>query len=182
MTGPAVFDVILVSIVLLSSVIGVLRGFFREAMSLLVWIGAIWISAQFGHWLAPYLAGIVANELLRLWLARLVVLVAVLIAGGLLAWILGMLLHSTRLAGADRLLGMVFGLVRGALVAALVIIALGVAGFEDASWWRRSKLIPYAAPVADALREAAERGMRYSGWLSRLSSIDLPGQAASARS
>lgn len=180
--GLAPLDYALMGIVLLSSIVGVLRGFFREAMSLLVWAGAIWIAARHGHWLAPYLGDLLPGGPLRLWAARLVLLLVVLIAGGLTAWILGMLLHSTRLAGADRVFGMVFGLVRGLLLAGLVIIALRVAGFDNEPWWRQSKLIPYAAPVADALRQAAEQGLRRSSLQLLFSSPDLPTRTLRPRS
>lgn len=175
-------DFALIGIVALSCLIGVMRGFFREAMSLLVWVAAIWISSRYGYLLTPYLAGFAASEPLRPWLARLILLGFVLLAGGLCAWFLGMLLHSTRLAGADRVIGMVFGLARGILVAVLAVVVLEAAGFDDAPWWRRSKLIPYAAPAADALREAAQQGMRHSSLISRLDVLDRRGRYTSARS
>ena len=40
-----------------------------------------------------------------------------------------------------------------------ICIVLQIAGFEDDPWWAGSKLIPYAAPVAERLREAAEDGI-----------------------
>jgi uncharacterized membrane protein required for colicin V production len=56
-------------------------------------------------------------------------------------------------------LGGLFGLGRGAILAGLVVIALQFTGFDADPWWQESKLIPYAAPVADALRDAAAEGI-----------------------
>jgi membrane protein required for colicin V production len=161
--GVSLIDYALAGLLVLSAVIGVVRGFFREAMSLLVWAGAIWAAADYGHWLTPLFDDILVSDQSRLWAARLGLLVGCLVVGHLCAWLMGMLLHSTRLAGADRALGMVFGLLRGVLLTGLVIIGLRVAGLDDEPWWQQSKLIPYAAPVADALQEAAEWGFGRGG-------------------
>ncbi len=156
MTGLAPLDYAFIGLLLLSSLVGLLRGFFREAMSLVVWIGAIWVAARYGDLLAPQLAQFLANDQLRLWAARLALLMAVLIGGGLLSSLLAMILHSTRLGGTDRVVGLIFGLARGMLLAGLIVVVLRATGLDDEPWSRQSKLLPYAAPVADALREAAE--------------------------
>ncbi len=78
---------------------------------------------------------------------------------GLVAWFLGLVLSSTGLTGTDRALGMVFGFGRGVLLAGLLVMGLDLLGFREASWWEQSKLIPYALPVADIIRHAAEDGM-----------------------
>ncbi len=152
-------DYVLLAAVVLSTVIGLFRGLFREAMSLVVWIAAVWIAERYAATLAPHLAGFVPNGQLRIWAARLVLLVGVLIVGGVVSWAIALIVHSTRLGGADRAAGMVFGLARGVLLAGLVVITIQLAGLTDEPWWRESKLVPYAAPVADALRKAAEAGL-----------------------
>jgi membrane protein required for colicin V production len=168
LNGLAALDYAMLALVLVSCLIGLLRGLFREAMSLAVWVGAAWVAARYGDWLSPRLAEFVANTQLRLWAARIGLLITILIGGGILSWLLAKILRSTGLGGADRFAGMVFGLARGMLLASLAIIVLKAAGFDDQPWWRQSKLIPYVAPVADTLREAAEQGLRRSWSLSLL--------------
>jgi membrane protein required for colicin V production len=108
---------------------------------------------------APHLAQFVAYAPLRIWAARLLLLIGVLIAGGIATWLVAQAIHSSRLGGVDRALGVLFGFARGVLLVALAVITLELAGFSDSPWWRESKLIPYATPVADALRGAAKRGL-----------------------
>lgn len=163
---PAPLDIALVAIVAISALIGLFRGLFREAMSLVVWITALWVASRYAGWLSPHLAELVPNAQLRLWASRTVLLLAVLVAGAVVTWLVAMALHSTRLGTTDRVVGMVFGLARGLVVAGVAIIVLRMAGFSDEPWWRQSKLIPYAAPMADALREAAEQGLHRSWSLS----------------
>ena len=82
MSALAALDYVLIAIVLLSALIGFFRGLFREAMSLVVWIAALWAASRYAWWLSPYLARFVPNAHLRLWAARVVLfLIAVLIAG-----------------------------------------------------------------------------------------------------
>lgn len=175
-------DYVLLGIVVLSVLIGALRGVVREALSLLAWFVGLWAASRYDSVVASLLESLIASGPLRLWAARLLLLVAVLLAGGLLTWILGMVLHGTRLAGTDRVIGMVFGLARGVLLAGLAVIVLRVAGFGDEPWCRQSKLLPYAQPVADALREAAEQGL--GGLSSALpgAALPLPGRPTDIRS
>jgi membrane protein required for colicin V production len=156
-TSVPVLDLILLAIVAVSVLVGALRGLLREAMSLIVWIAAIWVSSRYASWLAPQLAGYIGNEFVRLWAAHLLLAVVVLTAGGLITWLLNMALHGMGFGGTNRVVGMLFGFARGVLLAAIAVIVLGVAGFDDEPWWRQSKLLPYAAPVAEVLREAAKK-------------------------
>ncbi len=152
-------DYVLLTILAMSCVVGLFRGLVKEALSLAVWVLAIWFSWKFSALAAPMLEGLVGDPVLRLWAARLAVLVFVLVVGGLGSWLLSYLLARTGLTGTDRLLGGLFGLARGAVLAGLLVIGLQFAGFDDSPWWSQSKLIPYAAPIADQLRDAASGGV-----------------------
>jgi len=155
-------DLVLLAILAVSALVGLLRGIFKEAMSLVVWVAAIWVASRYAGWVSPYLGDLIPNASLRLWIARLAVLIGVLIAGGVATWLLASALRSTRLDAPDRMVGMVFGMARGVLLVALVVALLRVAGYADQPWWRESKLVPYATPAADLLSEAAEQGLGYS--------------------
>jgi membrane protein required for colicin V production len=157
---PAILDLALLAVVVLSSLVGVWRGFLREAMSLVVWVAALWLAWRFGSWLAPQLADLIENPVLRLWAARGLLLAGTVLAGGIVTLLVGQLLHATGLGPTDRAVGLVFGFARGLVLAALGLIGAQLAGFDAEPWWRESKLIPYAAPVTDALRDAAQRGMQ----------------------
>jgi membrane protein required for colicin V production len=161
-------DYVLLGLLAVSVLIGALRGVVREAMSLVVWIAAAWAASRYGSALAPQLADTIDNPQLRLWAARGLLLVGVLIAGGIITALIAMTLRAVGLGPTDRAIGMVFGLVRGVLLVALAVIVLRLAGFTDEPWWRESKLIPYAAPVAEALREV----------VAQVSGRSLPGDPA----
>jgi uncharacterized membrane protein required for colicin V production len=55
-------------------------------------------------------------------------------------------------AGMDKFLGCVFGLVRGVVIVGAFTICVQALRMDEEPSWKRSRLLPYAAGVADALR------------------------------
>ena len=154
-------DYILLAILVISTGISLLRGFVKEAISLASWAIAIWCAWRFGGAVAGALEGSIGSMEVRLWVARCLLAIGVLVAGGLLEWLVLFLLQKSGLTGTDRAIGTLFGFARGVVLVGLVVAVLQAGGFEATGWWQDSKLIPYAAPVADVLRDAAEEGMEY---------------------
>ena len=154
-------DYILLAILFVSTAVSLLRGFVREAISLVSWAVAIWCAWRFGGAVAGALEGSMGSMTARLWVARSLLLVGVLVAGGLVEWLVVYLLQKTGLTGTDRAIGTLFGFARGVVLGGLLVAILQIGGFEAEPWWQDSKLIPYAAPVADVLRDAAEEGLAY---------------------
>ena len=152
-------DYMLLAVAILSGLFGLLRGFVKEAMSLAGWIFAAWCAFHFGTAVAERLPDFIQDPVLKLWAARFVVLIGVLLISGIISGLVSLLLSRTGLTGTDRAVGMVFGLARGVVVIALLVAALEMAGFRADPWWEESKLIPYAAPLAERLRDAAEDGL-----------------------
>jgi membrane protein required for colicin V production len=162
------FDYVLLFILIASGVISLFRGFFREALSLAGWVIAVWAAWRFGPLFSGWFESWLSDSALRLWAARISVFIVSLLACGLLGRLLSILMVSTGLTGTDRALGMVFGLARGVILCGLLLAVLELMGFAQSAWWQESKLIPYAAPVADIIRFAAEDGMEY------LNGMDMP--------
>lgn len=157
----AIVDYALIVIVGLSAVVSLFRGFFKEAVSLGTWVVSLWLAWKVGPQVAGFLEPWISTSVLRLWAARALVVIAVLIAGGILSWFFSVILDNTGLSSTDRAIGTVFGFARGVILAGLAVMALDLMGFREAAWWDESKLIPYAAPVADIIRHAAEDGLEF---------------------
>jgi membrane protein required for colicin V production len=155
------FDYILLGVVLASAVIGIVRGFVKESLSLLSWVIAIWAAARFGAAAAGWLSSWIADPVIRLWAGRLLVLIGALVIGSIVGAVIGHLVNHSVLTGTNRVLGMFFGLARGVLVAALGVLVLQMAGFEQEPWWGESQLVPHVAPLGEWLRNLAEQGLNY---------------------
>jgi len=158
-----IIDYLLVAIFLLSAAMGLFRGLIKEAFSLAGWGLAIWCAWRFGAAVAERIPSVADDSVIETWVARIIVLIVVLILSGLLSKLISMLIHQSGLSGTDRIVGMVFGMARGVLLIGLVILMLEAVGFDADPWWQESKLIPYAAPLADRLGDLAGEGMDLIG-------------------
>lgn len=154
-------DWLIIGVCLLSGAYGFWRGFANEVVSLATWLAAIWLAWRFGTFVEPLLGVWEAAPELRVWAARIVVFVIVLVAGGVLAWMARGLVKHTGLTGTDRSLGALFGVARGVLIVGLGVIGMQFAGLDQDPWWQRSKLRPTSSQVAEAIRYYAELGGRY---------------------
>lgn len=151
------FDYMLLGVLLLSAVVGIVRGLIREALSLVIWAAALWCAARFGPDAARLFGRVLDNPLWQLWAGRVALFVVVLFLGSLVAWLVSYFVRRSPITGTDRMLGSLFGLARGIVLAALLVLALEVGGFSAEPWWRESKLLPYAAAVGAELRDVAQQ-------------------------
>jgi membrane protein required for colicin V production len=154
-------DYLIIGVCVVSAGIGLLRGLAKEALALLTLLAAIWLAWRFAFVVEPYLEGWLSDMEVRTWAARFAVFVLVMIVGAVAAWLARTLIKHSGLSGLDRLLGAGFGLVRGAVIVGLGVIALEFAGLDQDAWWQQSQLKPYAEQVAVAVRHYAELGSRY---------------------
>jgi membrane protein required for colicin V production len=166
-------DVLILLVLLGSTLIGLLRGFVREAVSLAFWIVAIWAAWKFGPIVEPRLGGLLADPKIAPWVGRFVILILVLLIG----WVIGMLLsyftRSMGLGPLDRAIGLLFGILRGMILVGLMIIGGELLHLNQENWWGRSKLVPYGETVGDWLRAmVGERGEPWSR-LERLTGVKL---------
>jgi membrane protein required for colicin V production len=166
-------DVFILLIVLGSTLIGVLRGFVREAVSVAFWILAIWLSWKLGPAVEPHLGGLLADPSVAPWAGRLVILVIVLLLGWIVGMLLGYLTRSLGLGPMDRILGLLFGVVRGMVLVGLLIIGGELLHMNNEEWWRQSKLVPYGESVGDWLRAmVGEKGEPWAK-LERLTGVKV---------
>lgn len=155
-------DYILAAAVLLSVLFGVLRGFLRESVALLGWLVGLWLAWRYARLLEPYLGGALAGTDLQVWVARLSVLMAVVIASWILGSMLSWLVQRSGLTlGMDRLLGGVFGLVRGAVIVGFCVMLGQAADLGSEPWWRKSVLMPVGEEMAGVLHGYVQTGREY---------------------
>ncbi|MCP3130441.1 MULTISPECIES: CvpA family protein [Shewanella] len=135
-------DYAIIFVIGLSTLISLIRGFAKEAMSLVVWFAAFFVASQFYQDLAVHLTQM-NDEMLRNGVSIAILFITTLILGALVNYILGQLVVKTGLSGTDRLLGLCFGAVRGALiVSALLFFMDAFTGSPNAQWWKDSVLVP----------------------------------------
>jgi membrane protein required for colicin V production len=134
-------DYVILGILGLSALIGFVRGLVREVVSLAIWIGAVLVAWAFYQPLAEQLTPWISTPSVRLGAAFLILLFAVLILGAIVGHLLSLLVEKTGLTGTDRLLGVVFGGVRGAVLVAMLVFLAGLTALPEDPWWRESALV-----------------------------------------
>lgn len=155
-------DYIIAAAVGLSVLFGAVRGFLRESVALLGWLVGLWLAWRYAYVVEPYLGGTLAGTDLQTWAARGIVLLAVVIASWILGGMLNYLVQRSGLTlGVDRLLGGVFGLVRGAVIVGFAVMLGEAAELQGEDWWRESRLMPVGQEMAGVLRGYVETGRKY---------------------
>ena len=134
-------DIVILIMILLSSVIGLVRGLFKELISLVVWFAAVMLALYFSEAMGDALSGQIADASVRTVVGFFIIFLATLIVGGIVQVLVKQLISSTGLTGTDRFLGFLFGSARGVLICIVALIALK--SFEiEADWWENSEIIP----------------------------------------
>ena len=122
---------------LLSVVLGLWRGLLYEVLSLLSWVAAFVLAQMFAGTVSTQLS-ISAPEQFRYAVAFVLVFVVAVFAGGLLAWLGQKLMKSSGLSPTDRVLGGVFGLMRGVVVLLALTALVCMTSIKDIEAWGQS--------------------------------------------
>lgn len=139
-------DYAILAVLALSALISLVRGFVREVLSLAVWIAAFWIGIRFSEPLSVHLVDYIASPSLRLGAAFAGLFVVTLLLGALLNYLAGQLVGRTGLTGTDRFIGVFFGVARGLVVVAILMLAAGLTALPRESWWQESVLVDQMQP------------------------------------
>jgi membrane protein required for colicin V production len=136
-------DLTILGVIAISALVSLIRGFVREALSLVSWVVAFFVASRFYKDVSPLLEGHLQDPFLRDGAAILLLFVLTLIVGSLINYLIGILVDKSGLTGTDRVLGMVFGGLRGVLVVAAILFVLdSFTGLNSSAGWQQSILIP----------------------------------------
>lgn len=152
-------DYAVIGVITLSGLMSLIRGFVREAISLGAWILAVWAAFHYAHIMAAIITPYVKSASLRIPIASFILLLAVLILGGLINFIIGTLVDKTGLSGTDRIIGMVFGTGRGVLLVAVLLLLAQLTPMPQSLWWHNSILIPKFQPLEAWLKSLVPASM-----------------------
>lgn len=144
-------DYLLITVVVVSIVVGLFRGAVRELLGLLVWVAAYLLTVRFAPMLNPHLAGSIESPTSRLVVSNVAIFVGVMILGAIIVSLTSKLVRSIGLGGLDRLLGGVYGVLRGVFMLAAAVLVAGASPLRQETWWEQSRLVPELQPLAEAL-------------------------------
>jgi membrane protein required for colicin V production len=132
-------DWILLAVLGLSLLLGVWRGIVQEVLSLAGWVVAFYVSQLYAPLAAAWLPMEGSSQMLRYAAGFVVVFIAVLVATVLVSWVVKKLVSAVGLGPLDRLLGSVFGLLRGVVILLAATVIVGMTPMRETEAWRQAQ-------------------------------------------
>lgn len=152
---PSYLDLAVITVVLVSGMLALLRGFTREVLAILSWVAAA-AAAYFFYPLAlPYIKPYISKDEIALAAAVASVFFVALVAVSLITVKLSDVILDSKVGALDRTLGFLFGAVRGALLAvvAFVFYSWLVPETNQPEWIKDARAKPFLVAGGEKLRE-----------------------------
>ena len=166
-------DIGLVVLFAIGAGIGLARGFVRILIGILSLVVAFYLASRYQDQIAAVMTARHVSETPARIGAYVLVFVATMIAGGLVAWVVGKMLKLAMLSFADRLAGGALGIVAAMLGAAFLVHPLVASSTGGSRLLATSKIAPYVSVVADLGNAAAPDAVakRYESGIESLRKI-----------
>jgi len=142
-------DAAFAGIIVISTVFAVLKGLTREIISLIALIGGFFLAVLYYPAAAKRLAGYCRTESIASLLGFLIIFLGCILIGAVVSFVINRFLKATSLKWFDRLLGGIFGFVRGWAISSILVIGL-IAFPISENMMARSVLAPYLLAGARA--------------------------------
>ena len=146
-------DVVIISLIALSAILSLFRGFVKEALALITWLVALWVAMAFYEELAVWLSQWIATPSAQKVTAFGILFICVLLLGAIVNYLAGKLVDKTGLTGTDKLLGVIFGVARGAAIVAILVLLAGLTPVPQDPWWQDSQFLGYFEGFALWMRD-----------------------------
>lgn len=118
-------DLIVIVVLLASGLFALVRGFVHEVLGIASWVGAAFVTLYTYPLLQPWVLEVIAVEFIASLVTGVGIFLVTLVLFSVLTRIISNRIQESSLGALDRSLGLLFGLARGAVIVALVWLALG---------------------------------------------------------
>ena len=145
-------DITVVGIFIVSVLIGLVRGFTQELLSLTSWVLSFWLAFYFMDYLSLMYQPYIKIELMRGIVSFFSILIPTLVLFGITSKLLGNVMRRSPFGRVDRAAGGVFGFVRSGVLVLLSLFFLRLF-FSTTVWWEESLTIPIFIKVMDSIKD-----------------------------
>lgn len=147
-----VVDWLFIGVLLASMVLGAWRGLVFEVLSLVSWAAAFVLAQWLAGDVSQRLPMSGASDLVRYGAGFVLVFVAAVMLGSLLATMVKSLMSAVGLRPIDRALGAIFGSMRGVLLLLLVAVLVGMTPVKSSAIWQESQGAGVAGTVLKGIK------------------------------
>lgn len=161
-------DWLALGVLLISLLVGYMRGFLTEAVSAASWVCAFFAARSLGPTLAQLLPLQAHSPGLGLLAGMAIVFVLVVFLGGFVAWLLSRAAEAAGLRIANRGLGALFGGLRALAIVVMLVWLGGQTALGKTEGWRQSFSLQVASGFLPLLPETwaqAPGAQQISDWL-----------------
>lgn len=148
----SIVDLALILGLLLSMLVGLWRGLVTELLSLIGWVVAYFMAQWFGPQAGLLLPIGEPGSRLNVVAGMMVVFLATWLGWALLSWAVRQIVKASGLGGADRLLGALFGLLRGVAVALVLYTLASMTPIVEWAPWQASRGVPWLQVALEAVQ------------------------------
>lgn len=163
-------DYVILAIFFFSTLAGFTRGLVKEVISLITLVAAFVVASMFANPLAAYFTSTpavqnVVNQAstaaglstaqpvsyLALGLSFGLLFAGTVIAGSIFSYFINIAFQTGVLGFGNRILGGMFGLVRGYIVNLVIVFVIQLTPLSAQNWWQQSQLVPTFQPAVQWL-------------------------------
>jgi len=152
-------DYVIIGIIALSAIISIVRGFVKEVLSLVAWILAFWVALTFSPQFSVLLSDYISTPSISLFTAFSGLFIVTLILSALVNNLIAAIVVKTGLSGTDRMLGVLFGLLRGVAIVTLLVLLAAATPMTNDAWWQNAVLIEHFEKLAIWVRQFLPDGL-----------------------
>nr|BET44785.1 MAG: colicin V production protein [Candidatus Aschnera chinzeii] len=136
-------DWIIITAIGISMLFGIMRGFIKECLSLIILITAFLITNKFYIYFSNYF-NYFKSTVIRYILSIIILFIITIFVGNIIINIIHSIILRAKLTYTDRTLGLCFGIIRGiVIVTILLFIIFNYTSLSNNYIWKNSKLLPY---------------------------------------
>lgn len=152
-------DYAIVGALLISAFISLIRGFVREALSLVGWVVSFWVALTFAGGFSELFLTSIDDKTFRIVVGFAILFIVTLILFVVVNYFAVQLVHRTGLSGTDRFIGVIFGVLRGILIVTVLVLLASLSDMPKESWWQDSILLTRFEAIALWLRDFLPPGI-----------------------
>ncbi len=155
-------DAILFALMLVSALLAMVRGFSREILSVISWLVAAVAAFLFYKPLTPYFAEYISSDTVAMAASAAAIFLVTLIIVSYITLRIADFIIDSRIGALDRVLGFVFGAVRGLLLVVVAMLFFNWLAPENqpewvANAWSKPYLDNFGKQLVAALPENPEQ-------------------------